>query len=40
MENCSSFSTFLATCVVFDLRHSDWYKVDSQDCFDLHFLDD
>jgi hypothetical protein len=30
------------TCVVtrgFDLRHSDWCKVESQCCFDLHFSD-
>jgi hypothetical protein len=24
----------------FDLSHSDWYKVESQGCFDLHFPDD
>jgi hypothetical protein len=24
----------------FDLSHSDWYEVESQGCFDLHFPDD
>ena len=24
----------------FDLSHSDWCEVESQDCFDLHFPDD
>jgi hypothetical protein len=24
----------------FDLSHSDWYKMESQVCFDLHFPDD
>ena len=27
------------TCM-FDLSHSDWCKVESQGCFDLHFSDD
>ena len=24
----------------FYLNHSDWYEVESQDCFDFHFPDD
>ena len=42
MEKCSYFSTSSPTCDVtcgFDLSHSDWYKVESQGHFDLHFSD-
>jgi hypothetical protein len=40
VEECSSISTSLPTCVVtcgFDLSRSNWYKVESQGRFDLHF---
>ena len=43
MKTCSSFSTsFPASAVtwVFYLSHSDWYEIESQGCFDLHFPDD
>ena len=38
MKEGSSFSTALTTCavtLVFDLSHSDWFKVESQGLFDL-----
>jgi hypothetical protein len=40
MEEWSSISTSSpepAVTWVFYLSHSDWYELDSQDCFDLHF---
>jgi hypothetical protein len=43
MEECSSFSTSTpasAVTWVFDLSHSDCCEVESQGCFDLHFLVD
>ena len=42
MEKCSSFPTsspVSAVPRVFQLSHSDWCKVESQCCFDLHFPD-
>ena len=41
MEEYPSFSTSsLASVVtwVFHFSHSDWFEVESQGCFDLHFL--
>jgi hypothetical protein len=43
MEECFSFFTSFPACAVtwvFDLSHSDWYKVKSQHPFDFHFPDD
>jgi hypothetical protein len=36
----STSSSASAVTWVFDLSHSDWSKVESQGCFDLHFPDD
>jgi hypothetical protein len=41
MEECPSFSRSLSVSAVtwvFDLSHSDWCEVETQGCFDLHFL--
>jgi len=43
MEHCSHLSTSSPISVVnrdFDLSPSDWYEVETQGCFDLHFSDD
>jgi hypothetical protein len=43
MEECSSFFTSLPSSAVtwiFDLSHSDWCEVESQDRFELHFPGD
>jgi hypothetical protein len=34
------FVLFCLFVLVFYLSHSDWYEVESQACFDLHFPDD
>jgi hypothetical protein len=40
LEECPSFSTSSpasAVALAFDLSHPDWYEMESQGCFDLHF---
>jgi Ni,Fe-hydrogenase III component G len=40
VQACNPTSNDMLSSICYDLSHSDWCEVESQDCFDLHFPDD